>query len=113
MEESGISLSYLGLERAEDMSEEWMLPSQGQDSLLHHRTLNVIIHQHHVLLQGFHSKILICALQLSQEHLKWKQLLRKRDYLLSKQPCEGGSRVPRNSLGYILKTFMLKDSFCH
>lgn len=91
VEESGRSLSYLGLERAEDMSQEWVLPSQGENSLLYHRTLNVIIHQHHVLLQGFHSKILVCALQLGQEHLRWKQLLRKRDYLFSEQPCEGGS----------------------
>lgn len=110
MEESR-SLSYLGLERAEDMSEEWVLPSQGEDSLLHHRTLNVIIHQHHVLLQGFHSKVLVCALQLSQEHLKGKQLLRKREYLFSE--VRVGAELLGIHWGYTLKTLMLESPFCH
>lgn len=107
MEESGRSLSYLGLERAEDMSEEWVLPSQGQDSLLHHRALNIIIHQHHVLLQGFHSKVLVCALQLSQEHLKWSERGN-----VSSQNSSVRVGAPEDSL-VTLKTLMLKVPFCH
>lgn len=62
--------AHLGLERAEHVCEERVLPSQGENPLLHHRALHVIVHQNHVFLQGFYSEKLIGFLELCQEDLE-------------------------------------------
>lgn len=41
---------YLGLECTEHVCQERMLPGQGEDSLLYHGALHVVIHQNHVFL---------------------------------------------------------------
>lgn len=51
------------------MSEERIVPRKAQDSFLHHGALNVVVHEHHILLQGFHGKVETRPLQLCQHHL--------------------------------------------
>ena len=60
---------HLGLEGAVEVGEEGVLPGQGQHPPLHQGALHVVVHQHHVLLQGLHGVVLPRALQLGQEHL--------------------------------------------
>ena len=60
---------HLGLEGAVEVGEEGVLPGQGQHPPLHQGALHVVVHQHHVLLQGLHGVVLARALQLGQEHL--------------------------------------------
>jgi hypothetical protein len=62
--------SHPGLEGGVEVCEEGVVPGQGQDSLLHHGTLHIIIHQNHIFLQGLHSKVLPSPLQLSQQDLE-------------------------------------------
>ena len=64
-----MSIAYFGLEGGVEVREEGVVPSQGEDSLLHHGALYVVIHHDHVLLQGLHRKVLPLTLQLSQQHL--------------------------------------------
>lgn len=52
------------------MSEEGRLARESQDSLLHHSALNIIILNHHILLQDLHGVQLICAFTLCQHDLK-------------------------------------------
>lgn len=51
------------------MCEEGVLPRQGQDPLLNHGTLNIVVHEDDILLQDFHSKVLSLSLKLCQQHL--------------------------------------------
>lgn len=60
---------YLGLEGGVEVSEEGVVPGQGQHPLLHHRALYVVVHQHHVFLQGLHGEVLTLPLQLRQQYL--------------------------------------------
>ena len=61
---------YHGLETGVQLSEERRFPGESEDPLLHHGALHVIILDHHVLLQDFDGIQLVCALPLSQHHLK-------------------------------------------
>lgn len=51
------------------MCEEGVVPGEGQDPLLHHGALHVVIHENHVLLQSLHSEELAMPLELGQQHL--------------------------------------------
>lgn len=62
--DGGLRGAHLGLERAEHVCEERVLPSQGQNPLLHHRALHIVVHQNHVFLQGFYCEKLIRLLEL-------------------------------------------------
>lgn len=70
---SGLHGAHLGLERAEHVREERVLPSQGENPLLHHRALHVVVHQNDVFLQGFYCEKLIGFLELCQEDLEGRQ----------------------------------------
>ncbi len=61
---------YFRLERGVEVCEEGVLPGEGQDSLLDHGALHIIIHENHILLQNLHSKVLPLSLQLRQQHLR-------------------------------------------
>lgn len=54
--------AYFRLERGVEVREEGVLPGEGQDSLLDHSTLHVIIHENNILLQNLHSKELALPL---------------------------------------------------
>ena len=59
-----MSIAYFGLEGGVEVREEGVIPSQGEDSLLHHGALHVVILDHHVLLQDLDGVQLLCALAL-------------------------------------------------
>ena len=67
-------LCHLGLEGAVEVCEEGVLPGQRQHPPLHQGALHVVVHQHHVFLQGLHGEELTGALQLRQEHLQDRRL---------------------------------------
>lgn len=58
------AVSYFGLECRVKVSEEGVLPGESQDSLFHHGTLHIIIHENDVLLQNLHGKELTLSPQL-------------------------------------------------
>lgn len=62
--------AYFRLECGVEVCEEGVLPGEGQDSLLDHCALHIIIHEDDILLQNLHSKVLSLPLQLCQQHLK-------------------------------------------
>lgn len=53
-----------------ELREEGRFVSLGQDPLLHHRTFNIVILDHHVFLQDLDGVQLLCWLHLRQHHLR-------------------------------------------
>lgn len=74
-------LTHHSLEAGVEQREEGGFVPLGQDPLLHHRTFNVIILNHHVFLQDLDGEQLLRRLHLCQHHLQmmktpkvtWKQ----------------------------------------
>lgn len=62
--------AYFRLECGVEVCEEGVLPGEGQDSLLDHGALHIIIHKNYILLQDLHSKVQPLPLQLCQQHLR-------------------------------------------
>lgn len=58
-----------GLEAAVELGEVGVSAGEGQDPLLSHGTVDVIILQDDVFLQNFDSVNFLCAFQLCQHHL--------------------------------------------
>lgn len=50
VEVANVSLTYRGLKAAEQLCEEGVIAGQGQDPLLRHRALHVVVLQDHILL---------------------------------------------------------------
>lgn len=65
-----LSSVYHGLETRVQLSEERRFAGQGEDPLLHHGALHVVVLDHHVLLKDLDGVQLIGALPLSQHHLE-------------------------------------------
>ncbi len=72
-------LQYHGLKAGVQMSEEGWFSCQGQHSLLHHSAFNIIILDHHVLLQDLYGKQLITSFSLGQHHLRQANRERERE----------------------------------
>jgi hypothetical protein len=47
---AGVGGRNLGLEGADEVGEEGILPGERQHPLLHHGALHIVINQHHILL---------------------------------------------------------------
>ncbi|KAF3852043.1 hypothetical protein F7725_005398, partial [Dissostichus mawsoni] len=62
-------LTYHSLEARVEVGEEGWLVLLGQDSLLHHGTFNIIVLNHHVLLQDLYCEQLFSALHFCQHDL--------------------------------------------
>lgn len=58
------------LEAGVELCEEGRFVSLGQDPLLHHRTFNIVILDHHVFLQDLDGVQLFCWLHLCQHYLQ-------------------------------------------
>lgn len=61
--------SHPCLEAAVQLGEVGVSAGEGQDALLRHGAVHVVILQDHVLLQDFDCVNLFCSLQLCQHHL--------------------------------------------
>lgn len=61
---------YHGLEAGVQLRQEWGLVEQGQDSLLHHGALHVVILNHYVLLEDFDGVQLFRSLPVGKHHLR-------------------------------------------
>lgn len=63
------SRTHRSLKAAEELGEEGVVAGQGQDPLLCHGALHIVILQDHILLQDLHSIQLSCFLYSGQHHL--------------------------------------------
>lgn len=62
-------LSYPCLEAAVQLGEVGVSAGEGQDALLRHGTVDIVILQDYVFLQHFDGVNLLCPLELRQHHL--------------------------------------------
>ena len=65
------------MEGAEEVCEEGMLAAEGQDPLLHHGALHIVVLQNHVFLQSLHCKELLTsgAQHLGQQNLQTYKII--------------------------------------
>ncbi len=93
-------MQYHGLKAGVQLSEEGWFSCQGQHSLLHHSAFNIIILDHHVLLQDLYGKQLITSLFLGQHHLRQTNRERERERV-----CEGSRDVQSYATKHITEAF--------
>lgn len=60
---------YIRLECAEQMAKIWMFGAQSEHFPLDEGAFDVVVFQHHVLLQTLDGIVVLCVLQLGQEYL--------------------------------------------
>lgn len=68
--EGKTSHTHRSLKAAEQLGEEGVVAGQGQDPLLSHGALHIVILQDHVLLQHLHSVQVPCFLYPGEHHLE-------------------------------------------
>lgn len=66
---------YPCLEAAVELGEVGVSAGEGQDALLCHGAVHIIVLQDHVLLQNFDSINLLCSLQLCKHHLEEEHMV--------------------------------------
>lgn len=64
-----LSLWYLCLERAEQMTKVGMFSAKGEDFPLNQSAFDVVVFQHHIFFQTFHSVVTLSSFQFGKQHL--------------------------------------------
>ncbi len=64
--------TYGCLERGVKVGDKGVLTAEGQQPLLYHSALHVVILQYHVLLQRLDGEVVVCADLLGHQNLVWE-----------------------------------------